>query len=156
VIPSVSDIARRRSIGRAPEVRGMRLKAMRMPDYPLIAIVDDDEAVRIATGSLLRSFGYRTRVFASATEFLAAGMDRQAACLITDVRMPGMDGMELQQTLIARNCAIPILFMSAYSSDTVRQRVLAAGAACLLEKPFDSEVIIRHLRDALKPAAPPG
>lgn len=134
----------------------MRLKAMRMPDYPLIAIVDDDEAVRIATGSLLRSFGYRTRVFASATEFLAAGMDRQAACLITDVRMPGMDGMELQQTLIARNCAIPILFMSAYSSDTVRQRVLAAGAACLLEKPFDSEVIIRHLRDALKPAAPPG
>ncbi|GEO40525.1 FixJ family two-component response regulator [Skermanella aerolata] len=126
-----------------------------MPDNPLIAIVDDDEAVRTATASLLRSFGYRTHVFASATEFLASGMDRQAACLITDVRMPGMDGMELQQVLIAQNCTIPILFMSAYSSDTVRQRVLAAGAVCLLEKPFDSEVIVRHLRDALKPPAAP-
>lgn len=155
MIPSVSDNAHRRSIGRAPQVRGMRLKAMRMPDNSLIAIVDDDEAVRIATGSLLRSFGYRTSVFASATEFLASGMDRQAACLITDVRMPDMDGMELQQVLIARNRPIPVIFMSAYSSDTVRQRVLAAGAVCLLEKPFDSDVIIRYLRDALKPAAPP-
>lgn len=155
MIPSVSDNAHRRSIGRAPLAHGMRLKAMRMPDNPLIAIVDDDEAVRTATASLLRSFGYRTHVFASATEFLASGMDRQAACLITDVRMPGMDGMELQQVLIAQNCTIPILFMSAYSSDTVRQRVLAAGAVCLLEKPFDSEVIVRHLRDALKPPAAP-
>jgi FixJ family two-component response regulator len=127
---------------------------MRMSGSPVIAIVDDDEAVRLATASLLRSFGYQTCVFASASEFLAAGMDRQAACLITDVRMPGMDGIELQRVLNSRNCPIPVLFMTAYSNDALRQRVLAAGAVCLLEKPFDSEVIVRHLQEALKSGAP--
>jgi FixJ family two-component response regulator len=154
MIPSVSGNAHRRSIGRTRQACGMRLKAMRMSGSPVIAIVDDDEAVRLATASLLRSFGYHTCVFASASEFLAAGMDRKAACLITDVRMPGMDGIELQRVLNSRNCPIPVLFMTAYCNDALRQRVLAAGAVCLLEKPFDSEIIVRHLQEALKSGAP--
>src|SRR5690349_12343199 len=128
MIPLVSGNAHRRNIGRTRQARGMRLKAMRMSGSPVIAIVDDDEAVRVATASLLRSFGYQTCVFASAAEFLAAGMDRLASCLITDVRMPGMDGIELQRVLNSRNCAIPILFVTAYSNDALRQRVMAAGA----------------------------
>lgn len=132
----------------------MRLKAMRMSGSPVIAIVDDDEAVRLATASLLRSFGYQTCVFASASDFLGAGMDRKAACLITDVRMPGMDGVELQRVLNSRNCPIPVLFMTAYCNDALRQRVLAAGAVCMLEKPFDSGIIVQHIQEALKSGAP--
>jgi len=154
MIPLVGGNAHRRSIGRTRQACSMRIKAMRMSGSPVIAIVDDDEAVRLATASLLRSFGYRTCVFASASEFLAAEMDRQAACLITDVRMPGMDGIELQRVLNSRNCPIPVLFMTAYCNDALRQRVLAAGAVCLLEKPFDSEVIVRHLQKAVKSGAP--
>jgi FixJ family two-component response regulator len=154
MIPLVGGNAHRRSIGRTQQACGMRLKAMRMPGSPVIAIVDDDEAVRLATASLLRSFGYQTCVFASASDFLAAGMDRKAACLITDVRMPGMDGIELQRVLNSRNCPTPVLFMTAYCNDALRQRVLAAGAVCLLEKPFDSEIIVRHLQEALKSGRP--
>jgi FixJ family two-component response regulator len=133
----------------------MHLKATRMTGNPVIAIVDDDEAVRIATANLLRSFGYETRIFASAEDFLAAGMDTQAACLITDVQMPGVGGMELQRILCARKCPIPIMFMTAYGNEAVRQRALDAGALCFLEKPFDGDTIVRHLQDALRsrPAA---
>jgi FixJ family two-component response regulator len=127
-----------------------------MSESPVIAIVDDDEAVRIATASLLRSSGYETRVFASAEDFLAAGMDRRAACLIIDVRMPGVGGMELQRILCARKCPIPVLFMTAYDNDAVRRRVLDAGAFCLLEKPFNGDTIVRHLQDALKSSPRPG
>ena len=102
----------------------MHLKATRMSGNPVIAIVDDDKAVRTATASLLRSFGYETRVFASAEDFLAAGMDTTAACLITDLQMPGIGGMELQRILAARKCPIPILFMTAYGSEAVRRRAL--------------------------------
>jgi FixJ family two-component response regulator len=140
----------RRNIRRTRQASGMHLKATRMSVNPVIAIVDDDEAVRIATASLLRSFGFETRIFASAEDFLAAGMDTQAACLITDVQMPGVGGIELQKILCARKCPIPILFMTAYGNEAVRQRALAAGAVCFLEKPFDGETIVRHLRDALR------
>ena len=109
----------------------------------MIAIVDDDKAVRTATASLLRSFGYETRVFASAEDFLAAGMDKTAACLITDVQMPGVGGMELQRILAARKCPIPVLFMTAYGNDAVRRRALDAGAIWLpgeaLRRGYDSQ-----------------
>jgi FixJ family two-component response regulator len=134
----------------------MYLKVTRMSGNPVIAIVDDDEAVRIATASLLRSFGYETRVFASAEDFLAAGMDTIAACLITDVQMPGVGGMELQRILCARKCPIPILFITAYGSEAVRRRALDAGAFCFLEKPFDGDTIVRHLQDALNSSQRPG
>ena len=147
--------AHRQSIRRMRYARGMRLKATRMSGNPVIAIVDDDEAVRVATASLLRSFGYETRVFGSAEDFLAAGMDRQAACLITDVRMPGVGGIELQRILGSRNCPIPVMFMTAYCNEAIRRRALAAGAFCFLEKPFEGEAIIRHIQDALKSATHP-
>ena len=128
----------------------MILKATRMSASPVIVIVDDDEAVRIATSSLLRSFGYDTRVFASAEDFLESGMDAEAACLITDVLMPGLGGMELQRILCAKKCPIPIVFITAFGNEAVRQRALAAGAFCFLEKPFDGDAIVRCLQDALE------
>jgi FixJ family two-component response regulator len=134
----------------------MHLKVTRMSGNPVIAIVDDDEAIRIATASLLRSFGYETRLFASAEDFLAAGMDTKAACLITDVQMPGVGGMELQRILCAKKCPMPVLFMTAYGNEAVRRRALDAGAFCFLEKPFDGDTIVRHLQNALNSVPRPG
>jgi FixJ family two-component response regulator len=130
----------------------MHLEVAPMSGSPVIAIVDDDEAIRIATASLLRSFGYETRGFASAEDFLAAGMDKTAACLITDVQMPGVGGLELQRILCARKCPMPVLFVTAYGNDAIRKRALDAGAFCFLEKPFSGDAIVRHLQDALRSA----
>jgi FixJ family two-component response regulator len=153
MIPFGSDRAHRQEISRMPGFH-MRaaciLKATRMSNNPVIVIIDDDEAVRIATSCLLRSYGYDTRVFASAEDFLNSGMDAEASCLITDVQMPGLGGMELQQILIARKCPIPIVFITAFGNEAVRNSALAAGAFCFLEKPFDGDAMVRCLQDALE------
>lgn len=116
---------------------------------PLIAIVDDDESVRSAVHGVLKSGGYEARAFASACEFLQSGQQRTAACLITDVRMPGMSGLELQARLAEENCRIPIIFITAYGNSRMRSQAMKGGAVVFLGKPFDDKVLLDSVRAAL-------
>jgi FixJ family two-component response regulator len=116
----------------------------------LIAIVDDDEAVRNATKTLVRSLGYHASTFASADEFLKSERVHDTSCLITDVQMPGLSGIDLQNRLVARGHGIPIIFMTAYPDDKVRARAIKAGAVCFLNKPFIEDHFIGCIERALK------
>jgi FixJ family two-component response regulator len=124
-----------------------------MGKAPVIAIVDDDEAVRTATASLVRSIGYTARTYASAPDFLRDCATHEPSCLITDVQMPVMTGVELQQELVAAGRNLPIIFITAFPNEAVRQRVLAAGAFCFLSKPCDGDTIVRCVEDAIKSAS---
>jgi FixJ family two-component response regulator len=117
---------------------------------PVISVIDDDPAIREATDALLRSFGYRAQTFASAEEFLQSERMNDTSCLITDVQMPGLSGVELQSVLIARGNRTPMIFVSAFPDDGTRRRVLEAGAVGFLDKPFEEEDLIGHLQAALK------
>jgi FixJ family two-component response regulator len=117
---------------------------------PLIAIVDDDDAVREATGSLVRSLGYSASTFASADEFLKSGQVSKTSYLITDVRMPGLSGLDLQDRLIARGHRFPIIFITGHPDDAVRTRAMDAGAVGFLGKPIRHEHLIGCLEKALK------
>lgn len=119
-----------------------------MSEPPVIAIVDDDEAGRVAMDSLVRSLGYTARTYASAEDFLCACAEQEPACLITDVQMPGMTGVELQQSLTAAGRRFPIIFLTAFPTEALRERVLAAGAISFLQKPCDGDILIRSLRYA--------
>jgi len=114
-----------------------------------ISIVDDDESVRAAMSSLVRSLGYQACEFASAEAFLASPHLQDTSCLIADVQMPGMNGLELQDALLARQQGVPIIFITAFPADRIRQRAEAAGAAGFFSKPVDSQMIIRRLDSAL-------
>ena len=130
-----------------------------MRDVPVIAIIDDDESVRIALESLVRSLGYSARVFAAAAEFLRSGRIDDTACLIVDVQMPGMSGLELQDLLLARNVRLPTVFITAYPEERVRRRAVAGGALGFLSKPFDAQDLILCIDSALRqnrPDAAPG
>ena len=115
----------------------------------MISIVDDDESVRDALDSLLKSIGYRTEVFASATEFLRLGHNEDAKCLILDVRMPGLSGLELQRQLVASGSSIPIIFITAHGDEAARAQALAAGAVAFLRKPFTEEALLNAVQAAL-------
>ena len=115
----------------------------------LIAIVDDDESARSAIYGVLRSVGLNPRSFSSAEEFLASGQQNEAACLITDVRMPGMSGLELQGRLAGEGCRIPIIFVTAYGDERVRALAMKGGAIVCLGKPFDDKVLLESVRSAL-------
>jgi CheY-like chemotaxis protein len=117
---------------------------------PTIAIVDDDGSVRLAIESLVRSLGFGARTFASAQEFLQTSEPNEAACVIADVQMPGMSGVDLQEALLRRGLRIPIIFITAFPEDRIRDRVLKAGAASYLVKPFDGRTLIDCLRMALQ------
>jgi FixJ family two-component response regulator len=117
---------------------------------PVISIVDDDESVRIAMNSLVRSLGYIAHTFASAEDFLRSPRLNETSCLITDVQMPGMNGIELQTQLRAKGLRMPIVFITAYPDERTRARSLDAGAVCYLTKPFDEETLIGCLERALK------
>ncbi len=108
----------------------------------MICIVDDDEAVRLATQTLLRSAGYDSSTFASADEFLTSETLSVTQCLILDVRMPGTSGTDLQSRLIADGWRIPIIFISSYDDPPVRQRVMEAGAVDFLNKPYDADRLL--------------
>jgi FixJ family two-component response regulator len=114
-----------------------------------VSIVDDDDAVRTATQTFIRSLGYKTAAFASAEEFLNAPERDTAACLIADVQMPGMSGLDLQRELARKRPSLPIIFVTAFPEERVCQQALAAGAACLLAKPYEGEVLIECLEKAL-------
>jgi FixJ family two-component response regulator len=117
-----------------------------------IAIVDDDDAVREAMKTLVRSLGYRASTFASADEFLNSGQADDTSFLITDVQMPGLSGIELQDRLAVRGHRIPIIFITAYSDENVRTRAIKAGALAFLIKPIDPHQLVDHLEKALKAA----
>ncbi len=116
----------------------------------MIAIVDDDESVREATKSLVRSLGYQAATFGSAEEFLGSAQLKSTSCLITDVRMPGMSGVELQDRLIADGRNMPTVFISAFSDERVQQKVLESGAIGYLRKPFEEDRLIECIDTALK------
>lgn len=124
-----------------------------MPDQEktnLVAIVDDDHSMRAAVQDLLEAVSLPVQGFASAEEFLRSGNQLVTACLIVDIRMPGMSGLELQEKLNAEGCRIPIIFITAHGDEKMRAQALRAGAVEFLTKPFEDEVLIERVRTALE------
>jgi FixJ family two-component response regulator len=117
----------------------------------LVSVVDDDESVRESLPDLLGEFGFAARAFSSAEEFLASDSVDQTRCLILDVAMPGMSGPELQRELKLRRQEIPIVFITAQREETVRPRVLKAGAIECLFKPFSDTALLNAVNSALRP-----
>src|ERR1700686_4808563 len=115
----------------------------------LVAIVDDDDLMRSALQGMLKSVGLPSQAFASAEEFLKSGQQYQTACLIADIRMPGMSGLELQAELNAEHCRIPSIFITAHGDTNMRIQALRAGAVEFLAKPFSDDVLLEHVRAAL-------
>src|SRR5258708_29704125 len=115
----------------------------------IVAIVDDDDSMRSALQGLLESAELRAQSFASAEEFLKSGQHHQIACLIADIRMPGMSGLELQTKLNAERCRIPIIFITAHRDEKMRMQALRPGAVEFLAKPFDEEVLLEIVRAPL-------
>jgi FixJ family two-component response regulator len=121
-----------------------------MPDnHSLVSVVDDDESVRESLPDLLDQFGYSVRTFASALDFLASDALEQTKCLILDIAMPGMNGIELQAELKRRKKRIPIIFITATQDDAVRARVIQLGAAACLAKPFSDTALLEALRPVM-------
>ena len=116
----------------------------------MVAIVDDDDLMRTALQGLLKSAGLLAQSFASAEEFLRSGHQRDTACLITDIRMPGMSGLELQAHLNADQCKIPTIFITAHGDAKMRMQAMRAGAVEFLAKPFDDEALLESVRAALE------
>jgi FixJ family two-component response regulator len=116
----------------------------------IVAVIDDDESVRTALKELLRSVGLPARAFESAEDFLKSGQQQQTGCLIADIRMPGMSGLELQAKLNADRCRIPTIFITAHGDEKMRMQALRAGAVEFLAKPFDDEALLERVRTALE------
>ena len=121
-----------------------------MNNAPLISILDDDSVIRGAIESLVMSYGFQTRTFESAEAFLQSEQLTETSCLISDVQMPNISGVELQQRLADQGLRIPMIFITAYPADAVRARALEAGAVCFLHKPFDGQSLIQCIHNALK------
>jgi FixJ family two-component response regulator len=117
---------------------------------PIISIVDDDESVRAAMSSLVRSLGYQSCVFCSAEEFLTSPQLNDTSCVVADVQMPGMSGMELQNALAVRHPHIPVIFITAFPEERIRKRAEAAGAVAFFSKPVDGHALIECLDAALR------
>jgi FixJ family two-component response regulator len=126
-----------------------------VPSNPVISVVDDDASVRVAIDNLLSALGYVVHTFASAEEFLQSAHFNDTSCVIADVQMPTMSGVELQALLRAREQRVPFIFITAFPDETVRSRVQKSGAICLLTKPFDRQSLIKCLDAALQRNAGP-
>jgi FixJ family two-component response regulator len=118
-------------------------------EMPLISIVDDDESVREAVGGLLKALGFGMEAFASAEDFLRSGHAGNTACVITDVHMPVMSGLELQARVAADGYGIPFIFITAFPNDQTRARALKGGAVCFLNKPFTEAELVAGICSAL-------
>ena len=116
----------------------------------VISIIDDDASVRVATHRLVRSLGHVVHTFASADDFLRSSQLNDTSCVIADVHMPGMSGIELQNLLKTQGHRSPIICITAFPEASVRAKALEAGAACFLSKPFDAQILIKHLDAAVK------
>jgi FixJ family two-component response regulator len=121
-----------------------------MPSVPLMAIVDDDDSLRNSLDNLLRSVGFRTHGFASAEAFLRSNHAHEMACLIVDVRMPGMNGLELQHQIAAAGWQIPIIFITSHVDGEAQARALDAGAVAFLYKPCREEDLLHAINAALQ------
>lgn len=122
---------------------------------PVISVIDDDASIRTATDSLLRARGYIVHTFASAMEFLRSPQLEATSCVITDVRMPGMSGVEMQAAVRNQGHRMPFIFITAFPEEQARIRALHDGAVCFLSKPFDAPTLIRYVEGALAAAAAP-
>ncbi len=118
---------------------------------PMISIIDDDASVRQATDGLVRSLGYSTATFASAEEFLDSARVAETSCVVTDIQMPGLSGIDLKDRLAADGHRVPMVFMTAFPDERIRARVMAAGAVGFLAKPFEDESLIACLAQAIAP-----
>lgn len=117
--------------------------------HPILCVVDDDESVRESLPDLLGTFGYATRAFSSAEEFLSSGSVDETSCLILDIAMPGMSGLELRQELKRRGQEIPIIFITGQRDETIRARVLQQRVAGFLLKPFSDADLLAAIKTAL-------
>jgi FixJ family two-component response regulator len=115
----------------------------------IVAVVEDDESCRLALQRLLRAEGFSVQAFASAEEFLSSGYQRETGCLLADIRMPGMSGLELQAKLNADRCPIPIIFVTAHGDEKMRLQAMRGGAVKFLAKPFDAAILLEGVRAAL-------
>jgi FixJ family two-component response regulator len=120
-----------------------------MSAAPLISIVDDDDSLRNSLNNLIRSVGFRAQGFSSAEAFLNSTQLHDTACLILDVRMPGMSGLDLQRQMVADNSRIPIVFITSHGDDNAQTRALEAGAVAFLYKPFREEALLKAIDLAL-------
>jgi FixJ family two-component response regulator len=125
-----------------------------MPQRTLISIVEDDQPFRESMRKLVRSLGYAVEAFPSAAEFLASPLLATTACLVADVQMPGMTGIELHRNLVDGGYAIPTILVTAYPDETVRRRLLKNGVVCYLSKPVDDEHLEQCPRSALQSGKP--
>jgi FixJ family two-component response regulator len=121
-----------------------------LPTRTLISVIDDDESVREALRDLLDSLGFTVEAFASAVDFLASSNIRDTSCLIADVQMPRMTGVELHSRLVESGYAIPTILITAYPYDSVRAQVLAEGVICYLSKPLDEAALVGCVRSVLE------
>ena len=121
----------------------------------LVSIVDDDESSREAITSLMKSARFAVEAFPSAEEFLASPYLRSTYCLVSDINMPGMTGLELHSHLVQSGYAIPTILITAYPDERVRDRALAMGIICYLSKPCDEDTLIKSVLSALQQARPP-
>ena len=120
-----------------------------MPKIRVLSLVDDDASVRKATARLIKSLGFTVEAFPSGEEFLSFGSLRITSCLVLDVQMPGMNGLQLQSHLAAAGYRIPIIFITAYPDEEIRAQALEAGAVAFLAKPFGQEALLKGIRSAL-------
>src|SRR6185503_13534086 len=116
----------------------------------LVAVIEDDESYRNALQRLLKSAGLSVELFGSAEAFVDSGRQHETGCLISDIRMPGMSGLELQSKLNADHCPIPTIFITAHGDEKMRLQAMRGGAVKFLAKPFDSEILLEAVRVALK------
>ena len=123
-----------------------------MPEAPLISIIDDDSLAREGISELVESLGYKSVTFVSANHFLQSGLVSETKCLITDVQMPGLNGLELLEMLRSQDYDTPVILVTAYPNDKHRTRALDSGAVGFLSKPFHEQSLIKFLNVAIKPA----
>jgi FixJ family two-component response regulator len=116
----------------------------------MVAVVEDDESFRAALQRLLKSGGYSVRSFGSAEDFLNSGQQQKTGCLIADIRMPGMSGLDLQAKLNADHCPIPTIFITAHGDEKLRLQAMRGGAVKFLAKPFDGAILLEGVRAALR------
>jgi FixJ family two-component response regulator len=116
----------------------------------MVAVIEDDESYRVAVRRLLKSAGFSVESFASAEEFLNSGQQQETGCLISDIRMPGMSGLDLQAKLNADDCRIPTIFITAHGDENMRLQAMRGGAVKFMVKPFDCTILVESVRVALE------
>ena len=116
----------------------------------MVAVVEDDDSYRVAVQRLLKSAGFSVQSFATAEDFLRSGRQHETGCLITDIRMPGISGLDLQAKLNADHCLIPTIFITAHGDEDMRLQAMRGGAVKFMVKPFDGEILLESVRAAFE------